>query len=627
MTEVKSREPATRTRWRLGGALTVLAVATAIGAGGHPAFAAPKPAPGSGSAAGSAATAAGDHQARTAKQKATSTSSSGTGSASSATGTAAATKKPAATNTGSTTSKAPQPSRAMTRNDFRPEALTSNVTVVPGVAAATIAWAVGSGASPFHYVVIVGTVAAPTTPVGPGCDVPAAAARTCLAIGLTPGVSYVATVTEYDANNTVTAVDVGSSPAFIPLVASPPTTPLLTSTAGTLVVTWTLPALTAGIINYIATTSPAGGTCTGTGATTITCPITSGLTVGTAYTVTVVSTGNLSTGTSAASAASPSVILTSAPPTLVGLTSPATGGLVVGWTVPTANTQLSGYTATASPGGATCTATGGTAATCTIPSASLTSGVAYTATVVANATVPAGSSVASLASVPVVFGLSAAPTNVSAIMGNGQATVHWVTPAVAPLYFTATSVPGGKLCNSVNGTTLSCVVTGLTNTVQYNFTVVAHYTGGVDSAVSALSSPAIPMTIGLMAGANGKYVTAENAGDKPLIANRAAAGAWETFDVDVPDPLNPSVVALRARANGLTVTAENAGNLSLIARSHGAGLWETFTIVFNSDGSISLRAAVNGRYVCAENAGASPLIANRYTIGAWEKFSWVNLSS
>jgi hypothetical protein len=36
-------------------------------------------------------------------------------------------------------------------------------------------------------------------------------------------------------------------------------------------------------------------------------------------------------------------------------------------------------------------------------------------------------------------------------------------------------------------------------------------------------------SISLLALADGKYVCADSAGAKPLIANRAAAGAWETF--------------------------------------------------------------------------------------------------
>jgi hypothetical protein len=123
--------------------------------------------------------------------------------------------------------------------------------------------------------------------------------------------------------------------------------------------------------------------------------------------------------------------------------------------------------------------------------------------------------------------------------------------------------------------------------------------------------------VSLWAHANGQFVTAENAGASPLIANRGAVGLWETFDeVDA----GGGMVALRAHANGQFVTAENAGASPLIANRSAVGAWEMFTVVVNTDGSVSLRANANGMFVTAENGGASPLIANRTAIGLWEKF-------
>jgi len=121
----------------------------------------------------------------------------------------------------------------------------------------------------------------------------------------------------------------------------------------------------------------------------------------------------------------------------------------------------------------------------------------------------------------------------------------------------------------------------------------------------------------LHARANNQYVSADNAGASPLIANRATAGVWETFDkID----LGGGNIALRSHANGLFVTADNAGASPLIANRTTVGQWETFHVVSNADGSISLQAAINGKSITAENTGTSPLIANRDTIGAWEKF-------
>ena len=116
--------------------------------------------------------------------------------------------------------------------------------------------------------------------------------------------------------------------------------------------------------------------------------------------------------------------------------------------------------------------------------------------------------------------------------------------------------------------------------------------------------------------ADSQYVCADNAGNNPLIANRATAGVWETFDrID----LGNGNIALRSHANRLFVTAENAGASPLIANRTTVGPWETFQLVHNADGSVSFKA-VNGQYVTADNAGASALIANRGTIGPWEEF-------
>ncbi|MEZ0068213.1 hypothetical protein ABIA32_004237 [Streptacidiphilus sp. MAP12-20] len=130
------------------------------------------------------------------------------------------------------------------------------------------------------------------------------------------------------------------------------------------------------------------------------------------------------------------------------------------------------------------------------------------------------------------------------------------------------------------------------------------------------ATPAL-RTITLRSKANHDYVTAENAGANPLIANRTAAGPWEQFDV--VDAGNGNI-ALRARINGRYVTADNAGAGPLIANRTSIGTWETFRLITNPSGTISLLARVNGRYVTADNAGAGPLIANRTSIGQWEQF-------
>jgi hypothetical protein len=135
-----------------------------------------------------------------------------------------------------------------------------------------------------------------------------------------------------------------------------------------------------------------------------------------------------------------------------------------------------------------------------------------------------------------------------------------------------------------------------------------------------ISSSTTTTVVSLRSRANNMYVTADNAGASPLIANRTAIGVWEQFDL-----LNVSsgTIALRAHANNMYVTADNAGASPLIANRTAIGTWETFQVIHNSNGTVSLLALANNMYVTADNAGASPLIANRTAIGTWEQFDLI----
>ena len=81
----------------------------------------------------------------------------------------------------------------------------------------------------------------------------------------------------------------------------------------------------------------------------------------------------------------------------------------------------------------------------------------------------------------------------------------------------------------------------------------------------------------------------------------------------------PAAINLHAGANSKWVTAEDAGASPLVARASTPGAWEKFDVVGNADGTVSLIAHVNGKYVSADHGGAAPLIANRSSAGDWEK--------
>jgi hypothetical protein len=130
--------------------------------------------------------------------------------------------------------------------------------------------------------------------------------------------------------------------------------------------------------------------------------------------------------------------------------------------------------------------------------------------------------------------------------------------------------------------------------------------------------------IGLVANVNGLYVTAENAGGSPLIANRSGLGAWEQFQII---DLGNGTVALRSLVNGRFVCADHGGNSPLIANRDTPGPWEQFRLQDAGGGNFVIIARANGKYVCAEDGGKSSLRASRTTAGSWEQFRMVFMPS
>jgi hypothetical protein len=291
------------------------------------------------------------------------------------------------------------------------------------------------------------------------------------------------------------------------------------------------------------------------------------------------------------------------------------------------------YTALANPGGLHCPATA-PAVTCDITG--LTPGVAYSVVVTATLTdgaltPPAGTSIFSAPSLSAVVLKPGGPSSVTAVSGpgHGQVTVSW-TPgafsAATTSYYTATAdhaVGGGspELCNTLAASAVtSCVVNSLLPGTPYTFTVIAHHdnTTANDSASSSASNPAFAYgsEISLQADDNGMYVTAENAGNNPLIATRAAVGAWEVFDVTSN---SDGTISLKAEANSEYVTAASSTS-ALIANASSIGTAQKFTLALGAHGGYNLQAASNSMWVSADVAGAAALIANRVLPGPWEKF-------
>ncbi len=180
-----------------------------------------------------------------------------------------------------------------------------------------------------------------------------------------------------------------------------------------------------------------------------------------------------------------------APTNVVG--SPGNGQVTVSWQAPSSDggSPITGYTVTASPGGGSC-ATGG-ALSCTV--SGLTNGVTYSFDVRASSSVGQGPpSRPKVAAMPRTT--PGPPTGVTASAGNAAVAVSWTPPAVdggAPITgYSVTASPGGATCATTTST--MCVVSGLTNSTAYTFTVrAANLAGqGTPSAPTASVTPLLP---------------------------------------------------------------------------------------------------------------------------------------
>jgi hypothetical protein len=356
----------------------------------------------------------------------------------------------------------------------------------------------GSVGAPDSYTVVARGV---NPAVAPGMCTVEAPDTSCVITGLVNGTTYEVSARAENAGGfsgftdpAVTGTPTNPEPPPVPPLPSRPSAPgSVTATAGIAVatVTWT-PATApadAPIISYRAVASPGGASCTAP-ATATTCTIT-GLTNGTTYTVSVAA---INAGGLGAAATSNPVTPTSQPPARPDRPGVAAGNGQVNVTVVpgSGGGPASSYTATASPGGASCTVNA-PATTCAITG--LTNGTAYTVTT--TATNAAGTSAASPASVSVtprgdLPEAPAKPGQPTAVAGDSSATVT-VTPGTgggAVDRFTVTASPGGATCTVTTPAT-SCEITGLRNGTAYTFTSIAVNAGG-SSAPSDASAPVTP---------------------------------------------------------------------------------------------------------------------------------------
>lgn len=136
------------------------------------------------------------------------------------------------------------------------------------------------------------------------------------------------------------------------------------------------------------------------------------------------------------------------------------------------------------------------------------------------------------------------------------------------------------------------------------------------------TNPPPQETDSLRALANNTFVSAENAGASPLVANRTAVGTWEQFRViDNGD----GTISLQSVANNLFVTVDSGNGTRLIASRATIGSAEKFRRVTQSNGTVALQALANNLYVSADLNIGSVLVANRAAPSTWEQFTFTRL--
>jgi hypothetical protein len=231
-----------------------------------------------------------------------------------------------------------------------------------------------------------------------------------------------------------------------------------------------------------------------------------------------------------------------------------------------ANMAAITYTATASPGGLTAT---GSASPLTV--SGLTNGQAYTFTIrgnnasgsgvtsaTSNAVTPSGS--------PTVPG---APTGVSAVGGNAQATVSFTAPSsnggAAIIDYTVTSSPGGF---TGTATASPITVTSLANGTAYTFTVKARNSVG-SSAASTNSNSVTPTAGGSMS---------------RVVHNATATATTQTVTATYPvtpvqGHLLVACIATNAASNNALSTPSG---WTLVAQANG---WVTCTVFYKVAGA------------------------------------------
>ncbi len=312
-------------------------------------------------------------------------------------------------------------------------------------------------------------------------------------------------------------------------------------------------------------------------------PITiSGLTNGTSYTVALRAVSAAGVGATSSTLTKTPYTFPDAPDAAHIIANGTNGSAVITWQAPNSNgSPITSYTATAFTAATagsqanTCTTSG---LTCTI--SGLSNGTPYYVSVQAQNA--AGLSVRSDPRVAVTPSLlPGAVSGVTAVAGNGQATVSWTpgsTGASSISDYTIWYSSGGAYTQFNDGTSTntSATVTGLTNGTAYTFEVYA-VNGSGTGPVSAPSNSVTPLAPGTVPTATAPVSTLDgfsfdisnySAGDTyTLTATNGAivARSGKTVTVSGLDAGASSTVTVAAALAGFTTTSADVTGSALAA--------------------------------------------------------------
>ena len=182
--------------------------------------------------------------------------------------------------------------------------------------------------------------------------------------------------------------------------------------------------------------------------------------------------------------------------------------------------------------------------------------------------------------------ISDAPTSVTSIAGNGEATVSFTAPlndgGSTITSYTATSNPGGITGTVTQSGSGSIIVTGLTNDTAYTFTVTATNAIGT-SAASAASNIVTPI--------------ANTVPDPPTIGTANAGNAQATISFTAPSNDGGSTItSYTATSNpgGITGTVNQSGSGSITVTRLTNDTAYTFSVTAtNAIGTSAASAASN----------------------------------